>query len=276
MCPNDPTCRAFGFVDQHGTPSAMMKKSFLYNLHSHNVRPGVTADPSKFKESYRSRYGKVRIYKLLGVSRASKDWVANPKNKICDAPGSWFCRGQYPPALKKMLDEKKDFAQLEDFNRKDSDDEYTKKYFENMADPSKAKADVRKMERDQKQIPKKKASEDEDLNEEIQQWKGKLDETLKEAKYNNWEDTDETTLMWRIISTSNVQEFKDVMNDQPELAFVRSADGRGPMWWSYEGADKSIAYILTMIGVANTDKDKYGLTPYDLLPEKEKEKRKRD
>ena len=53
-------------------------------------------------------------------------------NRKCDAPGSWFCPGQYPPALEKILAEKRDFAQLEDFNRDDSDEEYQKQYFENL------------------------------------------------------------------------------------------------------------------------------------------------
>jgi len=82
---------------------------------------------------FESKHGKVRIFKILSVSTESKKWVANPKNRICDAPGSWFCRGQYPPALQKILKEKKDFKQLEDFNVQGEDDsEYTKQYLENL------------------------------------------------------------------------------------------------------------------------------------------------
>ena len=77
-----------------------------------------------------SKHGKVRIYKILKVSQESKEWVE--KNRICDAPGSWFCRGQYPPALKKILKEKRDFQQLEDFNKGERDEEYTRQYFENL------------------------------------------------------------------------------------------------------------------------------------------------
>jgi dolichyl-diphosphooligosaccharide--protein glycosyltransferase len=62
------------------------------------------------------------------VSKESKEWVE--KNRVCDAPGSWYCPGQYPPALLKVLGEKKDFAQLEDFNVKSNDEEYQKQYFE--------------------------------------------------------------------------------------------------------------------------------------------------
>jgi dolichyl-diphosphooligosaccharide---protein glycosyltransferase len=77
-----------------------------------------------------SKYGKVRIFKILKSSEESKEWVKN--NRLCDAPGSWFCRGQYPPALQKILKQKKDFKQLEDFNVKGDDSEYQKAYFENL------------------------------------------------------------------------------------------------------------------------------------------------
>jgi dolichyl-diphosphooligosaccharide--protein glycosyltransferase len=78
-----------------------------------------------------SENGKVRIYKVQSVSKESKEWVV--QNRKCDAPGSWFCPGQYPPALEKIMEEKKDFRQLEDFNRGGADDaEYQKQYFENL------------------------------------------------------------------------------------------------------------------------------------------------
>jgi len=105
----------------------MMRESFLYNLHSQSIKPGVTVDVTKFREVYRSKYGKVRVYKLLDVDLESKMWAADPKNRICDVEGGWFCRGQYPPALKKVLSQKQDFAQLEDFNRNNMDEDYQKK-----------------------------------------------------------------------------------------------------------------------------------------------------
>ena len=37
----------FLLKDREGTPSPMMAKSLLYKLHSHNLRPGVTADPNR-------------------------------------------------------------------------------------------------------------------------------------------------------------------------------------------------------------------------------------
>ena len=107
-----------------------MRKSLLYNLHAHNTRPGVRVDPAFFEEAYTTKYGLVRIFKVTNVSQESKDWCADPQNRICDAPGSWYCEGQYPPApeIQALLAKRRDFGQLEDFNNKNKDEEYYKAY----------------------------------------------------------------------------------------------------------------------------------------------------
>ena len=114
-----------------------MEKSLLYKLHSHHRAEGVVANPELFQEVFSSKYGKVRIYKVLKVSEESKRWVADPANLKCDVEGGWFCPGQYPPALIPILNNKKDFAQLEDFNRGNADDEYQQKYHEGLNKQSK-------------------------------------------------------------------------------------------------------------------------------------------
>eukprot|EP00122_Pirum_gemmata_P012324 Pgem_evm1s11447 len=90
LCPNDPNCRQLGFIDRQQTPSPMLAESLLYKLHSHNGQ-SVKADPNRFEEVYKTKYGKVRIWKVKGVDLKSKEWNANPKNRICDQPGSWIC-----------------------------------------------------------------------------------------------------------------------------------------------------------------------------------------
>merc|ERR1712161_170289 len=100
MCPGDPTCSSFS-RGRDGRPSPMMVESLLFKLHSAGMNEGVEVDPNRFKEVFRTKYGRVRIFKILSVSEASKKWVSN--NRVCDAPGSWYCRGQYPPALEKVL-----------------------------------------------------------------------------------------------------------------------------------------------------------------------------
>lgn len=114
-----------------GQPSRMMARSLLFNLHSNGIAPAAEVDKNRFKEVYNSKHGKVRIYRVMSVSKESKEWVSN--NRVCDVSGGWFCRGQYPPGLQKVLKDRKAFKQLEDFNAKtEADDEYQRKYFEHL------------------------------------------------------------------------------------------------------------------------------------------------
>mmetsp|Transcript_67283 Transcript_67283/g.194601 ORF Transcript_67283/g.194601 Transcript_67283/m.194601 type:complete len:831 (+) Transcript_67283:105-2597(+) len=122
---DDPLCHKFSFY-QDGSPTPMMAKSFLYKAVNHNVKPGVTLSTKYWKEVHTTKYGLMRVYQVLNVSQESKDWIADPANRVCDAPGSWYCVGQYPPALKPLIEKRRNFAQLEDFNRKGEKSAYTK------------------------------------------------------------------------------------------------------------------------------------------------------
>ena len=252
-CPDDPTCRAFGFVDRQGTPSAMMRRSLLYTLHSSGIKPDVEAPPDKFVEKYRSKYGKVRIWKLLGVSEESKAWVADPANRKCDVPGSWFCPGQYPPGLSSILSRKKDFQQLEDFNRGGGgDDEYTKQYFSDLRDPETARRKIMEKAQQQDGGPGKPSVSKEEQTRRA------------EMLYKSYEDTEQSTMMWEFIHGGNLNAIQTLLNEEPWWAFLRSADGRGPMWWAFEERNNEIVQYLMSIGVPHNDRDKEGLTPADL------------
>jgi dolichyl-diphosphooligosaccharide--protein glycosyltransferase len=141
ICPNDPLCDHFGFRpgpqgevqggEQNREPTPMMAKSLLYNIHSAGRKPGIGPNPKYFTEAYTSKYGLIRIFKVMNVSEESKKFTADPANRICDAPGSWYCTGQYPPAeeLQEVLRRKKSFKQLEDFNaKKNEDDDFSDQY----------------------------------------------------------------------------------------------------------------------------------------------------
>ncbi|KAF5221643.1 hypothetical protein ECC02_005355 [Trypanosoma cruzi] len=131
ICPgDDPLCSNFGFEDYDlSRPTPMMRMSLLYNLHVSGEHPSPAID-NMFRLAYRSRHGLVKIYKVMNVSAESKAWVADPKNRKCDAPGSWLCTGQYPPAkeIQEMLARRIDYGQLEDFNRGKRDDAYYRAY----------------------------------------------------------------------------------------------------------------------------------------------------
>ena len=230
----------------------MMERSFLYRLHSHGVVEGVEADPDKFEEVYRSKYGKVRVYKLLNIDEESKFWTADAKNRICDEPGSWFCKGQYPPALTKVLLQKQDFSQLEDFNRKQVDLEYQEQYFENLNKPKKFPASPKLAER-----------QDSESRYDI----SNKNPTKAEIAAVNmiWSDTEETTLMWKIITSGDVQDLERSLQENPILAHLRSSDGRGPMFWAFEKRRQEMVKVLMKYGVSHSERDADGHTPVDFL-----------
>jgi dolichyl-diphosphooligosaccharide--protein glycosyltransferase len=122
---DDPKCNKFGFLGR-GEPTKMMAESLLYKAVMHNVQPGVKLSRQLFQEVHTTQNGLMRVYKVLNVSQESKDWVADPANRVCDAPGSWYCVGQYPPALHKLIDSRRNFAQVEDFNKGGAKSAYTK------------------------------------------------------------------------------------------------------------------------------------------------------
>jgi len=113
---DDPLCRKYSF-HQDGSPTPMMAQSLLYQAVMHNVQDGVKLSKKYFEEVHTTKHGLMRVFKVLNISQESKDWVDDPKNRICDAPGSWYCVGQYPPALQPLISKRRNFAQLEDFNK---------------------------------------------------------------------------------------------------------------------------------------------------------------
>jgi dolichyl-diphosphooligosaccharide--protein glycosyltransferase len=229
-----------------------MEDSLLYKLVMNQVVPDVVVDPNRFKEVFRSQYGKVRIYKILSVSKESKEWVADPSNRVCDAPGSWFCRGQYPPALEKILKEKKDFKQLEDFNRKDGegDEEYTRQYMENLkkghSSGDKMKSAKKKKSTEAPVEPVKLSPEDIDMLNE------------------DWTNDEKTTVLWELISKGLIDELKMLVAQVPHAAHSRSEDGRGPLWWAYEYGQHEIIEFLKSLGVSEDRTDSQGLRPPDM------------
>lgn len=250
---SEPLCSDFGFY-QDRTPTPDMADSMLYKLVGNGIRPDAEVDRNRFKEVYRSKYGKVRIYKIMSVSKESKDWVADPANRVCDAPGSWFCRGQYPPALQKILKEKKDFKQLEDFNAKGEDDsEYQKEYFDRLL---KKKMDA----------PQRRTGSDGNGAQKTKKQSAptELDAEDIELINENWENSQATTTMWTLISENRLEEFSKILSSSAGLAHVRSEDGRGPMWWAHEFGRAEMVQILKDKGVSEDRKDEKGLTPLDV------------
>jgi len=80
-----------------------------------------------------------------------------------------------------------------------------------------------------------------------------------------WEDNEETTLLWKLISNNDVKELMQHLANSPENAHRRSSDGRGPMWWAHEYGRKNVIRVLKKLGVSSDLKDAKGMTPHDEL-----------
>jgi len=81
-----------------------------------------------------------------------------------------------------------------------------------------------------------------------------------------WQDTELTTHLWRIISSGDISSMKQVLSRNPEVVYVRSADGRGPLFWAYEYEQLEIVNLLSRCGSPPDIREKGGKTPLDLLP----------
>eukprot|EP00588_Corethron_pennatum_P016598 CAMPEP_0194302590 /NCGR_PEP_ID=MMETSP0171-20130528/442_1 /TAXON_ID=218684 /ORGANISM="Corethron pennatum, Strain L29A3" /LENGTH=81 /DNA_ID=CAMNT_0039053109 /DNA_START=13 /DNA_END=258 /DNA_ORIENTATION=+ len=72
-------------------------------------------------------------------------------------------------------------------------------------------------------------------------------------------------MIWELISKNDMETLATVLGQNPEGAHVRSADGRGPMWWAYEFKNEAAVRVLLKHGVSFKEKDKDGQTPIDLI-----------
>jgi dolichyl-diphosphooligosaccharide--protein glycosyltransferase len=80
----------------------------------------------------------------------------------------------------------------------------------------------------------------------------------------DWEDNERTSMMWELIKDAEIQEFVSILQEHPELAHIRSEDGRGPMWWAHEFGRPSMIGILRKLGVKEDRTDAKGVKPTDI------------
>jgi dolichyl-diphosphooligosaccharide--protein glycosyltransferase len=80
----------------------------------------------------------------------------------------------------------------------------------------------------------------------------------------DWEDNEKTSMMWEIMKDGNMYEFVALLQEQPELAHIRSEDGRGPMWWAHEYGRPRMVEILKQLGVTEDRTDSKGVKPTDI------------
>ena len=79
-----------------------------------------------------------------------------------------------------------------------------------------------------------------------------------------WTDNERTGLMWEIIKKPDPEEFMEVLSSFPEIAHIRSKDGRGPMFWAHEYGRKGMISVLRKLGVREDLVDANGIKPTDI------------
>ena len=78
-----------------------------------------------------------------------------------------------------------------------------------------------------------------------------------------WQDNELTSHLWELISQNKEEDLKTLLQGNPVAAHVRSADGRGPMWWAHEYKRPKMIEFMRNLKVSETRTDKSGLTPLD-------------
>eukprot|EP01063_Lacrimia_lanifica_P027588 TRINITY_DN3891_c1_g3_i2.p1 TRINITY_DN3891_c1_g3~~TRINITY_DN3891_c1_g3_i2.p1 ORF type:complete len:144 (+),score=78.13 TRINITY_DN3891_c1_g3_i2:69-500(+) len=79
-----------------------------------------------------------------------------------------------------------------------------------------------------------------------------------------WADSEQTTTLWRLISSNSKDELKTLLDDKPQALFTRSGDGRGPLWWAYEYGQDDIVKLLVEAGANEDEEDADGKKPKDV------------
>lgn len=71
-------------------------------------------------------------------------------------------------------------------------------------------------------------------------------------------------MMWELISSGRFSELREALVNNPDLAHIRSEDGRGPMWWAHEYGQQNMIDLLKKLGVTEDRADANGKTPLSL------------
>jgi hypothetical protein len=84
------------------------------------------------------------------------------------------------------------------------------------------------------------------------------------AGRDSWRDTPMTTQLWNVISSGNVEELRGILETDETAAKVRSADGRGPLWWAHEYNQPEMVKMLLNAGADPADTDGDGKKPSEV------------
>ena len=67
--------------------------------------------------------------------------------------------------------------------------------------------------------------------------------------------------LWRVITSNENTELQSILDEDASRAKLRSADGRGPLFWAREYGRARIAAKLVAAGADADARDAHGLAP---------------
>lgn len=70
-------------------------------------------------------------------------------------------------------------------------------------------------------------------------------------------------MIYNYIAEDRYKELREIFITQPQLAHIRSEDGRGPMFWAHENGRTKIIEMLKKLDVSESRTDANGRTPLD-------------
>jgi len=123
----------------------------------------------------------------------------------------------------------------------EDDSDYQKEYFENLLGDKKNAP----RERERAKAAKLTPEQIDIINEE-------------------WANNEMTSLLYEMIANNNFDDLSEILLGNPQLAHIRSEDGRGPMWWAHEFKRKKMIKMLKTLGVSDARTDENGRTPLDI------------
>lgn len=77
----------------------------------------------------------------------------------------------------------------------------------------------------------------------------------------HWDDNEHTGIMYQLISERRINELMEYFAVNPVAPFMRSGDGRGPMFWAHEFKRTKLIEIFKKIGVDDQLADANGRRP---------------
>ena len=88
----------------------------------------------------------------------------------------------------------------------------------------------------------------------------------QKEEWARWSNSEDTTLMWQIVSSGEVSELEAWLKRAPGLIYLRAEDGRGPLWWAYEYDRPDMVALLVREGADPDATDSLGMAPREMAP----------